>query len=37
MITIPKGLVEAKNWKVGDLLEFSINKKGELLVKKAKR
>lgn len=37
MITIPKGLVEAKDWKVGDLLEFSINKNGEIIVKKTKK
>ena len=36
MITIPKGLVLAKGWKQGDMLEFIIDNKGEIVVKKSK-
>jgi len=34
MITLPKGLVLAKGWGTGDVLEFTINKKGEIVIKK---
>ena len=34
IITMPKGLVLAKGWKKGDLLEFIINNKGEIIVRK---
>jgi len=34
MVTFPKGLVLAKGWKQGDTLEFSIDNKGEIIVKK---
>lgn len=34
IITIPKGLVLAKGWKQGDKLEFIINNKGEIIIKK---
>jgi len=36
IITIPKGLVLAKGWKKGDNLEFVINNKGEIIVRKTK-
>lgn len=36
MITLPKGLVLAKGWKQGDKLEFVINNKGEIIIKKLK-
>lgn len=36
IITIPKGLVLAKAWKQGDKMEFIINTKGEIVVKKKK-
>ena len=34
MITIPKGLVLAKGWKQGDMLEFVIDNKGDIVIKK---
>jgi len=34
MITIPKGLVLAKGWKQGDILEFVIDNKGDIVIKK---
>ena len=36
IITIPKGLVMAKEWKQGNKLEFIINNKGEIIIKKTK-
>ncbi len=36
IITVPKGLVLAKGWKKGDKLEFIINNKGEIVVRKSK-
>ncbi len=36
IITIPKGLVLAKGWKQGDGLEFFIDNKGEIIIKKTK-
>ncbi len=36
IITVPMGLVLAKDWKKGDTLEFSINNKGEIIIKKLK-
>ena len=36
IITIPKGLVLAKGWKKGDRLEFIINNKGEIVVRRSK-
>lgn len=36
IITIPKGLVMAKGWKQRDKLEFMIDNKGEIVIKKAK-
>ncbi len=35
IITIPKGLVMAKGWKQGDALEFIIDNKGDILIRKA--
>lgn len=37
IITIPKSLVLAKGWKKGDLLIFTINKNGDIVIKKKKR
>ena len=37
IITIPKGLVEAKGWKKGNRLEFVINDKGEMIIKRPKQ
>jgi len=34
MITLPKGIVLAKGWKKGDTLVFTINNKGDIVVKK---
>jgi len=34
IITIPKGLVLAKGWKQGDKLEFVIDNKGEIIIRK---
>ncbi len=36
IITIPKGLVLAKGWKQGDRLEFIIDNKGEIIIKKSR-
>jgi len=36
IITIPKSLVLAKGWKKGNTLEFVINNKGEIVVRKDK-
>lgn len=36
VITIPKSLVLAKGWKKGNMLEFVINNKGEIIVRKSK-
>ncbi|MBD3310607.1 hypothetical protein GF351_05300 [Candidatus Woesearchaeota archaeon] len=35
-ITIPKGLVLAKGWKHGDRLEFLVDNKGDIVVKKTR-
>jgi len=37
IITIPKGLVLAKGWKSRDVLEFVIDTKGYIIIKKSKR
>ncbi|MBS3097450.1 AbrB/MazE/SpoVT family DNA-binding domain-containing protein [Candidatus Woesearchaeota archaeon] len=34
IITLPKGIVLAKNWKQGDVLEFVIDNKGDIVIKK---
>ena len=34
IVTIPKSLVLAKCWKKGDKLEFTINNKGDIVIKK---
>jgi len=34
IITVPKGLVLAKNWKQGDTIEFTFDDKGNLVMKK---
>ena len=34
IVTFPKGLVLAKGWKKGDTLEFLIDNKGEIIIKK---
>jgi len=36
IVTFPKGLVLAKGWKRGDMLEFSIDHNGEIIIKKIK-
>jgi len=36
MITLPKGLVLAKGWKKGDRLEFIIDNKGDIVVKRSR-
>lgn len=36
MITIPKGLVLAKDWKKGDVIVFMIDNKGDIVLKKKK-
>ena len=36
IITFPKGLVLAKGWKQGDKLEFIIDNKGDIVVRKKK-
>lgn len=36
MITVPKGLVLAKGWKRGDKLEFVLNNKGEIIMRRIK-
>ena len=35
-LTVPMGLVLAKCWKKGDVVEFTINTKGELELHKVK-
>ena len=35
-ITLPKGLVLAKGWKCGDELEFVLDNKGDIIIKKVK-
>ncbi len=35
IVTLPKGLVLAKGWKQGDKLEFIIDNKGEIIIKKS--
>ncbi|MEA3429778.1 MAG: AbrB/MazE/SpoVT family DNA-binding domain-containing protein [Nanoarchaeota archaeon] len=35
-ITIPKSLVGAKGWKKGDELEFVLDNKGDIVLKKVK-
>lgn len=37
IITIPKSLVLAKGWKKGDLLTFTIDKNGNIVIKKARK
>jgi len=32
LVTVPKRLVEAKGWKKGDPLQYSLNRKGELVI-----
>ena len=34
VVTLPKGLVLAKGWKPGDKLEFIIDNKGDIIIKK---
>ena len=36
IVTIPKGLVLAKGWKRGDRLEFVLNNKGEIIMRRFK-
>ena len=36
IITIPKSLVLAKGWKKGNILEFTINNHGEIVLRKNK-
>lgn len=36
IVTLPKGLVLAKGWKKGDKLEFVIDNKGEIIIKKSR-
>ena len=36
ILTIPKGLVLAKGWKKGDKLVFSIDNKGDIVLRKSK-
>ena len=36
LLTIPKGLVLAKGWKPGDQIEFTIDNKGDIILKKKK-
>lgn len=37
IITLPKGLVLAKGWKKGDKLEFIIDNKGEIVMRKVRK
>ena len=37
IITLPKGIVLAKGWKKGDKLEFVLDNKGNMLVRKVER
>lgn len=34
IVTLPKGIVLAKGWKKGDKIIFTINNKGEIVIKK---
>ena len=34
IVTLPKGIVLAKGWKQGDKLEFVIDNKGNIVIKK---
>ena len=34
IITLPKGLVLAKGWKQRDIIEFTIDNKGDIVLKK---
>lgn len=34
IITLPKGIVLAKGWKQGDRLEFVIDNKGDIVIRK---
>ena len=34
IVTFPKSLVLAKGWKKGDVLEFSIDNRGDIVVRK---
>tara|TARA_Y100000310_G_C20694789_1_gene824839 strand:- start:4130 stop:4297 length:168 start_codon:yes stop_codon:yes gene_type:complete len=34
LITVPRRLVEAKGWKKGDTMQFSLNRKGDLVIKR---
>jgi len=34
IVTLPKGIVLAKGWKQGDMLEFVIDNKGDIVIKK---
>ena len=36
IVTVPKGLVLAKGWKQGDKLEFVIDNKGEIIIRRTK-
>ena len=36
IITIPKGLVLAKGWKQGDKLEFVIDNKGDIIIRRSR-
>lgn len=36
LVNIPIALVAAKGWKEGDVLEFVIDEKGNLVIRKAK-
>jgi len=37
LVNIPMALVAAKGWKEGDVLEFSIDDKGNIVIKKARK
>ncbi len=37
IVTLPKGLVLAKGWKQGDKLEFVLDNKGDIIIKKTKK
>jgi len=34
IVTLPKGIVLAKGWKQGDKLEFVIDHRGDIVIKK---
>ncbi len=36
ILTIPKGLVLAKGWKQKDKIEFMLNNKGEIVIRRKK-